>query len=1056
MASIFNSMPDFQSFNNSWQNSQSQNSPTPSDSSWNARSPFLQQVNYNTPTMPDVSAPTGGGNPLSAAPSGNSSGGFFSNLWQGIVNGGETAMNFIGQKYNDFEHATGLDRLGGVVKGISDPTQYFSNPVQNDGSYLGAYKSMAGEALAQFENLGKSAYEGFMNPQETANKFSTDFSNATQNMDPVTRTALSFEAGAGTDPLTFIPVGSVLSAAGKGIQAASDAAKITPYVQSAVDAVKSSAPAQTIANALGSRFVKNYGVTPEAAQGLQSIEGAVNSDKMALHNYMTDLAQTHGLTPDEVNQLPEVFQDKGITDNPKLAQAYLDLNHAMYNGIPLSDSFKIGTNAETSTMFNGHPILDPEKLIKDIGYYPQRYSKDINPQMEQKMEQLLQDPQNKGFSTTGPFGKERLFPTVGDAEANGFNPERNAYAAIAQRLAESSKTLRTAQFLQNMLDSGVIAKDYASGLKPSEIRPLSSFYSVMEKNPTGSSPLSQALNESGAAFKPLTKLDDTGFSLPKELSKSAPRYRSNTLNFESPLDKAAYIVGNTTSRSARDADFIKALTQHTGLSDPELRSYGQYMRSQVRSAANGVADGERVSIPRTLGNLPEHAESPLSAAPSNTNDFTSLSKTLEDSSPAEKVVKVNPYYVKPADEGAINEYLNPSKPSGIFGLLNKGTNLYNRYSISLNPMPHLHNITTNGMVLGEAKPSYVADAFRDIKNGVNNPWYEQTVRSGAVSSMRGENLMKSVSNAMKKKGKLGKTLDAINYARHDALWNADSAIRTALFRQAKEAGMGDADAAAKVNKFMVDYNNVTPFEKKFIKPVIPFYAWKKSNTPLQVGQSFAQTPKYVAEQHAKNAISQTLSGEPTDDKGRIKTGIKLPDGSEVAVDPYLPMDEPGKIMNKGILSYINGSTNPFIKEAESQLGLGSFPVKYDSQAPMDYNARQGIAHAINSLNPFSGSTMAGQIGNTSNGVNNTVNFTFDHLGGNPVNDIKTKDVPGQTSTELATKLLGSFTARDNPQKDALNQKYQNRQNILDQIKYLKNTGQTVPKSLQRQAYKKIK
>lgn len=1002
-------------------------------------------------TAADVNVPSIASQ-LNAGNTSNDSGGFFSNLWSKIMGAGSSALNFVGQKFNDFENATGLNHIAGALRGISNPQQYYTNTWQDDGSYLGGYKNIAGEIMTQLGNIGRSAYEGFTHPEETTQKFNSDLAQSTQNMDPVARIGLSFEAGAGTDPLTFLPVGSILGAAGKGVKAASDAVGATPYITSAVDAVKSTRPVQAITDALGKAFIKNYGTTDGLAQGLQDLQGALASDKMAIQQHLTQLAQEHGLSPDEIRQLPEVFEAKGST-NPKLQQAYQDLNNILNHGIPLQDDFKIGTNAETSTMFNGKPILDPEKLIE--GYYPQRYSKELNPQLQQKMEELLQGS-NKGFSTSGPFGQERQFKTVAEAEANGFNPERNAYAAIAQRLAESSKALRTAQFLQNMVDRGIFSKEALPGMKASDIKPLSSYFTIVEKKPIGSSPLSQSLNESGAAFKPLTKIDDTGFKLPSDLSKSAPRYRSNPLSFESDLDKAAYIIGNTTNRSARDADFVAALSKHTGLTEPELRAYGQYMRSAVKNAANGAADGEKITIPRTLSNLPEHGTNPLSAEPGavgDTNDFASLVKSLEEASPADKIVKVNPYYIKPADEAAIQEYLSPSNPTGILGAINKLNNLYNK-GFLLNPLPHMHNITTNGIVLGEANPSYIREAFSNIKNGVSDPWYEQAVRAGAISNLRGGNLMQSVNEAIApEKGLAGKLLDKLNYARHDALWDTDSAIRTALFRQAKEAGMTDADAAAQVNKFMVNYDNLTPFEKKYIKPVIPFYSWKKGNIPLQISQTFAQTPKYVAYEHAKDAISQGISGEPTDQKGRIMTGIKLPDGSEVAIDPYSPMDEPGKILEKGPVSWLLGSLNPFIREAEAQgssalgafaPGLGiqnKFPI-YNAGAPADYNIRKGIVHAINALNPFGSSAIIGEIGSMPNFISN--------MAGLP-----TKDKPDQTTAELVTKLLGGFSGRDNPTKDAINQQYQQKDNILGQIKYLRETGQPVPKSLQKQAYRRI-
>ncbi|KIL38295.1 hypothetical protein SD70_27145 [Gordoniibacillus kamchatkensis] len=1088
MGSVFDQMPNFQSFRNSWQSNLPQDN---SSNDWNTRTPFSNPVDY--------SGDSGVASQLNAAT--NDGGGFFSNLWNGISNspigqGIANATSVLPKALETVGIAVG-DPIRSLVEGqpvntVSDISNIWNRSGSQtwsdigdlynrskgalQGAMSGAYSGAPsilqsignGGLLGSIGNdvvsIGKGIAQGWENPTTENQSFQQGLNAVTSPLPKSVAWAPRFAAEAVTDPLTYAPIGKVAGIAGRILKVASDAAGATPYITGAVDAIKSTKPVSAVTDALGKAFVKNYGTSDGLSQSLQELQGNIAADRMAIQQHLPQLAQAHGLTPDEVRQLPEVFEAGGST-NPRLHQAYQDLNNILNNGIPLHDQFKIGTNAETSTLFNGKPILDPEKLIQ--GYYPQRYAKELNPKLQQKMDDLIIG-QKKGFSTSGPFNQERLFKNVAEAEANGFNPERNAYSAVAQRLAESSKTLRTAQFLQNMLDRGIISKEAFPGMKASEIKPLSSFFTIAEKQPTGASPLAQALNESGAAFKPLTKLNDSGFSIPNELSKSAPRYRSNPLEFESPLDKAAYIVGNTTNRSARDADFIAALEKHTGLSESELRAYGQYMRSVVNGAANGVADGEKITVPRTLANLPEHGTNPSAAVAGEPNDFASLVKSLEQAQPADKIVKVNPYYIRPADEAAINEFLNPTKPSGLLGVANKLNSLYNK-GFLLNPLPHMHNVTTNGMLLGGAKPEYVSQAFQDIKNGVSNPWYEEAVRAGAVSGLRGENLMKSVNDAMvPTKGLPGQLLDKFNYARHDALWDTDSAIRTALYRQAREEGLSSADAAARTNKFMVDYNNITPFEAKYIKPIVPFYAWKKGNIPLQISQTFAQTPKYVAYQHAKDSVSQALSGQPTDQKGRIMTGETLPDGSQVALDPYSPMDEPGKIMEKGLVSWLLGSLNPFIREpiVQGTSAIGEFAPNnplgiqnkysiYNAGAPEEYNARKGIAHALNALNPLGSSAILGEIGNSSNGINNSVNWIADLLGGNPANDLPTKDKPGQTTSELVTKLLGGFTGRDNPQKDAINQMYQNKGNILGQIKYLRETGQPVPKALQRQAYKRI-
>jgi hypothetical protein len=429
-----------------------------------------------------------------------------------------------------------------------------------------------------------------------------------------------------------------------------------------------------------------------------------------------------------------------------------------------------------------------------------------------------------------------------------------------------------------------------------------------------------------------------------------------------------------------------------------------------------------------------------------------LGMTVEDMKKGfvqSKIPQLRGAYIRPNDEAALAEHLQPSQPTGLFGVTNKLNNLYNK-GFLLNPLPHLHNVLTNGMGLGEANPKYIKEARDLLQSGKPDEWYQRAVKSGAINNPIDGSLSHEISKQAPT-NLFGKA----SQASHDVLWNTDKAIRTALFRQGLEKGLSEADAAKQTNKFMVDYNNITPFERKYIKPVVPFYAWKKGNTPLQVSQTFAQTPKYVGYQHLKDAVSNEISGQPTDDKGRIQTDQQLSDGSHIAIDPYLPLDEPLKIMDKGPANWAINSLNPIVKEmiAQGTSALGAFNPKfgvnsqypiYNASAPADYNARKGLAHAVNGLNPFSGSAFLGQaVGDTSGLINKAFG-------------LNAKDKPGQTMTEMITKLFGGFSGRDNPAKDAKNAQYDSKNSAAGQIKYLKETGQPVPKSLTRAAYKKVK
>jgi hypothetical protein len=83
--------------------------------------------------------------------------------------------------------------------------------------------------------------------------------------------------------------------------------------------------------------------------------------------------------------------------------------------------------------------------------------------------------------------------------------------------------------------------------------------------------------------------------LPKELAGAAPRYQTWKVTFESPLDKAAYILAQT-KESARDADYLAYVMEQTGFDEAGARAYGAETRSRI-GALTGSAKGDTIRLP---------------------------------------------------------------------------------------------------------------------------------------------------------------------------------------------------------------------------------------------------------------------------------------------------------------------------------------------------------------------------------------------------------------------------------------------------------------------------
>lgn len=92
------------------------------------------------------------------------------------------------------------------------------------------------------------------------------------------------------------------------------------------------------------------------------------------------------------------------------------------------------------------------------------------------------------------------------------------------------------------------------------------------------------------ADKPAAKAE---FVIPKDLSKSAPRYGKFQLKFESDLDRAAYMLRDKAKKSKGEDRMIAALEEQ-GYDIDEVRALGGDIRDQIKLAAKDSGGGEAI------------------------------------------------------------------------------------------------------------------------------------------------------------------------------------------------------------------------------------------------------------------------------------------------------------------------------------------------------------------------------------------------------------------------------------------------------------------------------
>ena len=87
-------------------------------------------------------------------------------------------------------------------------------------------------------------------------------------------------------------------------------------------------------------------------------------------------------------------------------------------------------------------------------------------------------------------------------------------------------------------------------------------------------------------FKDVTLTDD--------LRKSSPRYGEHALEFESDLDKAAYIVANAKNKSAAESKFLDWANDN-GISPEALRAHGAKVKEAIKAMAK---TGDTLQVPK--------------------------------------------------------------------------------------------------------------------------------------------------------------------------------------------------------------------------------------------------------------------------------------------------------------------------------------------------------------------------------------------------------------------------------------------------------------------------
>jgi hypothetical protein len=1031
MSSIFDNMPNFQAYRDQ---RNANNAPPDTKSVYDNRSPFSNPVTYSPSDHQDPGLVYGGGQ-TPGSPSG----------WNGILDnplthGLGTVYNYGKGVLSGFGNAlSGNNQAqppGGMADKLHDTANQFLHPTQFLQHNWNAFK-----------NIPTAIWEGYTNPTEATRKWEHGIQNDANTIPDtipfgdVAKGTLKYGVGALNDPLLLAPVDKALQA-GKW---ASDAAGATPYISKAFNAVTSplvnNKAANSIKDIYGSLFKKGFGTSADTMPTMNGLQGNMAADQYAIQNKMAELAKSHGLTPDQLAEVPHVIDGRVSTD-PQVNQAARELSDTLNGGFQSVHGKVHGTDAELRNSFTGKaPSLqdlfsgksgNPIRSGSVENYYPRRFN-NTPEEISAALDSANHANQTaKGLSTNGTFNQKRTFDTLQEAIDHGLEPEMNPYVAIGQRLAETSKAVHTDNAIKQLLYSGVVGKEAGDGLTESIVKPFNS----------------HIIDVPGKESGDTTSLMQKYFMKPQDQSaimRSIDPQGSKTAA-ENVLDKIA-----------KPYDVATRIYKQLALYNPLVHGHnigynGMYL---------GGADASQVA--ETMANLLKGRSDPwyqkalaAGAVSSDTKGAGSFSEALRGSvTPEDKTLmqKIGGGidYVRhgslwDADKAMRTSLFRQAKEGG----LSSGKDIQGTNNATSPVTTSIHDMGTTNKTneISQQAQNELENFSTAMANKYGEKWRPYDLTEAEDKNL--SDLYQNWLDAKKTASSNGEMAVSSEPAQ------AEPTIADE-FSQAAEGGATDAEAAAKANKYMINYNDTTPFESAVMKRIFPFYSWMKGNLPLQAQQWITNTPKQVLGEKVIDAFSQALSGNESRD-GKLDTGKVLDDGSHVMVDPYIPSADITKMLRDGPIPFLFNRSNPFLKEVADQSANKAYsPVPLTTANGKDYlnkteirppgadagyDTRSTIAHTLKTVNPFSGGGVGGNVDTTS-----LINQLF---------GLKTKDVPGKTIEERTIPWLGAFTSRYNPDKEAMSKKYQDRQDQIDRNSFNKSQGIPVSKADKRKAYRKVK
>lgn len=233
--------------------------------------------------------------------------------------------------------------------------------------------------------------------------------------------------------------------------------------------------------------------------------------------------------------------------------------------------------------------------------------------------------------------------------------------------------------------------------------------------------------------------------------------------------------------------------------------------------------------------------------------------------------------IKHIDE-SYNNYTSLEGIGRFYEMFIKAHNLWKTQLTIVNPAFHARNMVSNLWNLhlaGAYDPRAFAKSAAvmwgkrlqawkqnktifEVLDRTDRKYYSEFVSQGLGGTGRFTAEFEGVFSAIQRTKAL-RTAQAFGAANEDF-------AKYALYLQRRNSGMGVAEAASEVRKYLFDYSDLSQLEKQYAKNVFSFYTWTRKNIPLQVAM-LIQKPGKVNDLNAlKLAFERNAEGEPMEDK----------------------------------------------------------------------------------------------------------------------------------------------------------------------------------------------